>query len=202
MLAAMAVAAAGCVALALAPTVLGRALARVVTASTGTAAPIGGGGMTLRLDGIGSSLSPLWIAAALAGGLLVSVVVARGAAAGVARRRQVALWDCGAGAPTARMQYTATSFAEPVQRVFDDVLAPRTDVAVTPRAESRYIIEKIIYQREVPDRIEHHLYRPLIRGYRTLAGLAPRLGNGSVHRYLGYGFTGVTALLIVLAVIG
>jgi hypothetical protein len=127
-------------------------------------------------------------------------VVVRALATGVARRRQVALWDCGAGAPTARMQYTATSFAEPLQRVFDDVLAPRTDIAVTPRVESRYILERITYQREVPDRIEHHLYRPLIRGYQILGRLAPMLGNGSVHRYLTYGFTGVITLLIVLAV--
>jgi len=135
MLTAMAVAAAGCVALALVPTVLGPALSRIVSTSAGTPAPIGGGGVMLRLDDIGSSLSPLWIAAALTGGLLVSVVAVRSAAAGIARRRQVALWDCGAGAPTARMQYTATSFAEPVQRVFDDVLA-RAPTSRSPRGPS------------------------------------------------------------------
>lgn len=199
MLIAMAVAAAGCVALALAPTVLGQALKRMVATATRTPAPLAGA-TTLRLDHIGSSLSPLWIAAALAGGLLATVTMIRIASAGVVRRRQVALWDCGAGAPTARMQYTAISFAEPVQRIFDDVLAPRTDVTVTPRAESRFILEQITYQREVPDRVEHHLYPPLIRGYHLLGRLAPRLGNGSVHRYLTYGFTGVVALLIVLAV--
>jgi formate hydrogenlyase subunit 3/multisubunit Na+/H+ antiporter MnhD subunit len=200
MLTAMAVAAAGCTALALAPTVLGRALSRIVTTSSGTPAPIDAGVVTLRLDHIGSSLSPLWIAAALTGGLLLTVITVRVVGAGIARRREIALWDCGAGAPSARMQYTATSFAEPVQRVFDDVLAPRTDIAITPRAESRYILERITYQREVPDRIEHHFYQPLIRGYQLLGRLAPKLGNGSVHRYLTYGFTGVTALLIVLAV--
>ena len=41
------------------------------------------------------------------------------------------LWACGADALTARMEYTATSFAEPLQRVFDDVLRPDTDVDVT-----------------------------------------------------------------------
>jgi formate hydrogenlyase subunit 3/multisubunit Na+/H+ antiporter MnhD subunit len=200
MLTAMAIAAAGCAVLALDPTLFGQVLSPVVTALIGTPAPIGGGVM-LRLNHIGSSLSPLWIAAALTGGVLVTVMVIRVVGAGVARRRDVALCDCGAGAPTARMQYTATSFAEPVQRVFDDVLAPRTDIAVTPRSESRYIIEKLTYQREVPDRIEHHLYQPLIHGYHRLGRLAPWLGNGSVHRYLAYGFTGLITLLTVLAVL-
>ena len=45
--------------------------------------------------------------------------------------------------PTARMQYTATSFAEPLQRVFDDVLAPEANVDVTAHAESRYVLERI-----------------------------------------------------------
>ena len=119
----------------------------------------------------------------------------------VRRRRAVALWDCGAGPPTARMQYTATSFAEPLQRVFDDVLAPQIDVDVTPYAESRYLVERVAYQRRVPDRIEHRLYQPVIAAGRRLGRLGPVLANGSVHRYLGYGFVGVVGLLLVLAVI-
>jgi formate hydrogenlyase subunit 3/multisubunit Na+/H+ antiporter MnhD subunit len=200
MVAAMTVAAAGCVGLALAPTTLGTALSRAVATVTGRSTPIGGA-VTLRLDDVGSSLSPLWIAVAVAVGLLLTGAVVRLATDGVARRRQVALWDGGAGAPTARMQYTATSFAEPVARVFDDVVAPQTDIVVTPHAESRYIIEQITYQRRVPDRIEHRLYRPIITAYGALGRLAPWLGNGSVHRYLGYGFAGVVTLLIALTVI-
>lgn len=196
----MGVAAAACVGLALAPTMLRDGVSRTVAAATGAPASIARG-VTLRLEDIGSSLSPLWIAAALLAGLALTAAVVRAVSAGVARRRDIALWDCGAGAPTARMQYTATSFAEPVQRIFDDVLAPRTDITITAHSESRYIIDQISYRREVPDRIEHHLYRPIIAVYHYLGRLAPRLANGSVHRYLGYGFAGVTALLIVLAVI-
>ena len=40
------------------------------------------------------------------------------------------------------MQYTATSFAEPLQRVFDDVLRPDTDIEVTHVAESQYLADK------------------------------------------------------------
>ncbi|MGH3716243.1 MAG: hypothetical protein ACRDT4_22695, partial [Micromonosporaceae bacterium] len=121
-------------------------------------------------------------------------------ARGVRRRRAAALWDCGAGPPTARMEYTATSFAEPLQRVFDDVLAPETDVDVTPYAESRYLVERVRYHGRIPDRLEHRVYGPAIAAARALGRAGRTLANGSVHRYLGYGFAGVVALLIVLAV--
>jgi hydrogenase-4 component B len=205
MLAAMVMAALACLGLALAPAVLGPALSRAVGATvhkpTDILRGVGGDVVTLRLSGVASTLSPMLIAAALLVAVAAMAVVARLVRVRVARRRAVALWDCGAGPPTARMQYTATSFAEPLQRVFDDVLAPQIDVDVTPYAETRYLVERVAYQRRVPDRIEHRLYQPIIAAGRRLGRLGPVLANGSVHRYLGYGFLGVTGLLIVLTVI-
>ncbi len=58
------------------------------------------------------------------------------------------------------MQYTATSFAEPVQRVFDDVLRPVRDVDVSHAAESRYVIESVTFHSRVDDRIERSPLRP------------------------------------------
>lgn len=109
------------------------------------------------------------------------------------------LWDCGAAPLTARMEYTATSFAEPLQRVFDDVLAPESDIDVTPHAESAYLVERVAYSRAVPDRVEHRLYNPVLHTVRRAGRAARVLADGSVHRYLGYGFGGVVILLIVLA---
>ena len=53
-------------------------------------------------------------------------------------RRRAENWGCGRTLQTARMEYTATSFAEPLQRVFDDVLQPDLDIDVTHADESRY----------------------------------------------------------------
>ena len=50
------------------------------------------------------------------------------------------------------MEYTATSFAEPLQRVFDDVLRPEHDVDVTHYRESRYLVDAVSYRLRVPDR--------------------------------------------------
>jgi hypothetical protein len=98
------------------------------------------------------------------------------------------------------MAYTATSFAEPLQRVFDDVLAPEQDVDVTPVRESAYLVERVKFRNRVPDRIEHRLYRPVLDFLAAAGQSARRLAGGSVHVYLGYGFFGLVALLVVLVV--
>jgi len=200
MLTGMGLLAAGCAALALFPGVLADGLARATAASGLTGRrPVDTPGLHLRLAGLSGTLAPLWVALALAGAVLLLAALLR-LAARTPRRRQAPLWDCGAGAPTARMEYTATSFAEPLQRVFDDVLAPEQDVDVTPVREAAYLVEQVRYRRKVPDRIEHRLYRPVLAALAGVGHSARRLADGSVHRYLGYGFFGLIALLVALTV--
>ncbi|MFD8162561.1 proton-conducting transporter transmembrane domain-containing protein [Streptomyces malaysiensis] len=200
MIAGMGLLSAGCVALALVPGLLGDGLDRAVSAAglPGTGA-VSGGGVRLRLADISASLSPVWVVAALTAALMLAAGLPRL----YGRRRSRAnarLWDCGGGAPTPRMAYTATSFAEPLQRVFDDVLAPEQDVDVTPVRESAYLVERVRFQRRVPDRIEHRWYEPVLRSLAGAGQAARRLAGGSVHLYLGYGFVGLVVLLLALAV--
>jgi len=98
------------------------------------------------------------------------------------------------------MEYTATSFAEPLQRVFDDVVRPEHDVDITHYRESRYLVDEVSYRLRVPDRVEHRLYRPVLAGVRAWGRAGPRFANGSVHLYLGYGFAVVCGALILLVV--
>lgn len=200
MIAGMGLLAAACVALALVPGMLGDALDRAVSAVglPGSGA-LSGGGVRVRLSDISASLSPLWVVAALTVAIMAAVGLPR--LYGRRRRRMNArLWDCGGGAPTPRMAYTATSFAEPLQRVFDDVLAPEQDLNVTPVRESAYLVERVRFERRVPDRIEHRLYEPVLRALAGTGRSARRLASGSVHLYLGYGFVGLVVLLVALAV--
>ncbi|HWN32359.1 MAG TPA: hydrogenase 4 subunit B, partial [Pseudonocardia sp.] len=110
------------------------------------------------------------------------------------------LWDCGGGPMSARMEYTATSFTEPLQRVFDGVLAPELDVAVSHHEQSRYLVSAVAYRRSVPDGVERRLYTPVLAAVDAWGRAGRRLAPGSVHRYLGYGFYPVCGLLIMLAV--
>lgn len=191
-------AASACLVLAVAPAVLAPVLWRVLDEIPAAGAiAFTDFGTMVRLPGLSGSIGPGLLAAAL--------VAATVGATGLTwwRRRSrpqpavLPLWACGADLLTARMQYTATSFGEPLQRVFDNVLRPDTDIEVTHRSESRYLIEAVRYRSRVVDTIEEHLYAPVIRALGTLAALVRGAHTGSVHLYLTYGALGV---LVVLAV--
>jgi NADH:ubiquinone oxidoreductase subunit 5 (subunit L)/multisubunit Na+/H+ antiporter MnhA subunit len=196
MLFAMLLAAVACAVLAIVPASIGPALARVVgSLPTVHDGPPLGGGVTLRLTGVQGQMSPLLILVGLlVAALVVVAVIRRGLP-----RRQSLVWGCGGTRLDPRMEYTATSFAEPLTRVFDDVLRPESDVDVTHHAESQYLIESVEYRQRVDDRLEASLYPPILAaGTKAGDGLS-RLQNGSVHRYLALGLGG---LIVVLVVVG
>jgi formate hydrogenlyase subunit 3/multisubunit Na+/H+ antiporter MnhD subunit len=134
-------------------------------------------------------------------GLVLVFVAIWFAQLGLAQRRarRVDAWGCGRDVQTPRMQYTATSFAEPLQRVFADVLRPQSDVEVTHVAESQYYEQSLLYENQVRDVLEQHGYRPIIDAALRAGKSARRIQNGSIHRYLAFGFVALLVILVVLA---
>jgi formate hydrogenlyase subunit 3/multisubunit Na+/H+ antiporter MnhD subunit len=198
MLTGMVVAAGACVVLAVAPFVLATPLRRTlaaVPASAGT--DLSGLGMVLHLPGLAGSVAPSLIAVLL----IIAVLVSVGASRWGSRRRPapaaLPLWACGADDLTTRMQYTATSFGEPLQRVFDDVLRPDTDIEVTAFEESQYLVAKVAYRARISDAVQDLLYTPVIRVVALCANGIRRAHTGSVHLYLAYGALGVLIVLLV-----
>ncbi|MFC4885080.1 proton-conducting transporter transmembrane domain-containing protein [Streptomyces beijiangensis] len=199
LLAGMGIFGAACVGLALAPGMLSDGLNRAVAVVAPAGGPLKGGGVDLELESVSAALSPVAVVFALAS-VLVACAWTVQLLARRRRRTRAKLWDCGGGAPTPRMAYTATSFAEPLQRVFDQVLAPEQDVDVTAVPGSAYLVERIRFRRRVPDRIEHRLYQPVLDALERAGRSSRRLATGSVHLYLGYGFFGLITLLVALVV--
>jgi len=199
MLTGMVAPAVACVVLAVAPCVLATPLHRVLAAVPAAAhADLSGmGGTVLHLPGLAGSIAPGLIAVFL----VIAVLVALGASRWGSRRRPppvaLPLWACGADDLTARMQYTATSFAEPLQRVFNDVLRPDTDIEVTPFEESRYLVAAVAYRARIGDAVQDLLYTPVIRAVTLCANGVRRAHTGSVHLYLAYGALGVLIVLLV-----
>jgi formate hydrogenlyase subunit 3/multisubunit Na+/H+ antiporter MnhD subunit len=194
MLAGIGLAVAACLVLAVNPAMTVTAIGHVTDALGVPRAPAAGGAQA-SLSTVFATWWPAWLALSIAAGTVGVAVLARRRGRG--RLRQAA-WDCGAGPLTARMEYTATSYAEPLQRVFDDVLAPERDVDVTHDVESAYHIDAIRFRQRIPDRIENRLYRPVIAVLQRLGDAVRPLGSGSVHRYLGY----MLAALVVVLVAG
>lgn len=197
MLAGMAVAAAACLVLAVAPSAVGPALRRAIAAlPAADSVRFTGIGAVVRLPGPPGSIAPGVIAAGVVLATLTAALLGRWRSGRRPAPAAPPLWACGAEDLTPRMQYTATSFAEPLQRIFDDVLRPDTDVEVTHTAESRYLADKITYRSRIADAIEERCYPPVIRAVAAAAGLVRRAHPGSVHLYLAYGALGVLIVLV------
>jgi formate hydrogenlyase subunit 3/multisubunit Na+/H+ antiporter MnhD subunit len=194
----MAIGAAACVILAVAPVVVAPALRRVLDVlPVGQAVRFTDFGAVVRLPGLQGSIAPGVIAAVLIVAVLAAVVMAHWRSGQRPAPVTLPLWACGADDLTPRMQYTATSFAEPLQRVFDDVLRPDTDVEVSHVAESRYFADRVTYRATIRDAIEDRLYTPVLGAVATAAAVVRRAHTGSVHLYLAYGALGVLIVLVV-----
>ena len=186
MLAPLAVLAAGCFFIGLAPGLAAPLLQQGIAAwapAEAAAAP-----------GL-ADLAPLgWLS--VLGGLLVVFVAAAAILLAWRLRRgkvgSVPTWDCGYAAPSPRMQYTASSFAEMLVGLFAQLLRPRVqapqDLPLFPRAAH--------FHSEVPDAVLDEAVLPAFHGTaRLLAWLRAR-EPGSIQVYLLYVFACLLALLL------
>ncbi len=187
-----------CLVLGVAPFLVLPAVLDAARTATGTtiADPLSRG-WSLGLSGVHGALAPGLIAAGLT--LAIGLVAGARRLAQVRALRHVEAWGCGREIQTARMQYTATSFAEPLIRVFDDVLQPVHDLDISHTAESRYYVESARFHTSLEDGFERHLYRPATSMLRWWGALTRRIPNGSVHRYLVFGFVALVLVLVVVA---
>jgi len=173
--------------------------AEAVTRAGGVAGVGRVGGAGLELSGVGAQLDPIALSV-MAALLAVPVLFVSRAAARRRPRRQVELaWGCGGVRVSPRMQYTATSYAEPLARVFDDALRPERDIEVTHTSESRYLVERVAFRQRLDDVVEERSYRPVVRLADRVGLAARRLQNGSIHRYLAYSFVALVAVLVLVA---
>jgi hydrogenase-4 component B len=111
------------------------------------------------------------------------------------RRRGVAedaTWGCGYVAPTPRMQYTSSSFADMLVGLFSWALRPRTH---KPR-ELPLFPEKAGFHSEVPDTVLDEAVLPAVRFGGRLLSWFRVFQQGSIQTYLLYIFLALIALLL------
>lgn len=188
----------GCVAIGVAPfTVIPRIVDAAMSVLPAGPRAVSVTGWSVGLVGFKGAFSPALIALLLVGCVGTIVLVRRRLHISTLRRTEA--WGCGRELQTARMEYTATSFAEPLQRVFDNVLRPDLDLDVSHAAESRYFVHSIKVHNQVDDAVERHAYRPMFASVQWWGDKARRLQNGSVHRYLTYGLIAVILVLVFVS---
>ncbi len=106
-------------------------------------------------------------------------------------------WGCGRVGQTSRMEYTATSFAEPLRRVFAELYRPSKELTIDVHPDSKYFVQSIEYKSEITPLFERWLYDPFLWLMRFAARQVRRLQAGSLHLYLTY----VTIILIILLLV-
>ncbi|MBV8077102.1 MAG: hypothetical protein JO284_11920, partial [Planctomycetaceae bacterium] len=142
-----------------------------------------------------AAVAPLSSVATAAWGLLGLVLVLAVVREALLSPREVGVsgtWDCGYARPTARMQYTASSFVQPAIDFFAPVLWTRKAVdapsGLFPRGAS--------FATETPDLSEEVLYRPIFGMVGWTLTRLRWLQHGHVHVYVLYVGATLVALLV------
>jgi NADH:ubiquinone oxidoreductase subunit 5 (subunit L)/multisubunit Na+/H+ antiporter MnhA subunit len=107
-------------------------------------------------------------------------------------------WECGYGQVNARMQYTATAFSQPIQRIFAPVWDLKEEIEETKNTAQPLHTEGVRHQLQALDRSWSRVYEPI--GHLVLVA-ARRIGmiqTGSIHTYLAYSFFTLILLLWVV----
>jgi hypothetical protein len=103
-----------------------------------------------------------------------------------------ATWGCGYVAPTPRMQYTSSSFAQMIVGLFAWALPPRTarpqKLALFPKSAS--------FHSETPDTVLDRAVLPAFRFSAWLFSWFRVFHQGSIQAYLLYMFLTLIALLL------
>jgi formate hydrogenlyase subunit 3/multisubunit Na+/H+ antiporter MnhD subunit len=181
-----------CVALGLAPAVIVPRLSAIAS-DLGLAGMPLSSGLALAVPLAGGRYSPLLVVAVLVVAAALAVLLAaRRLAPGAVRVDDA--WNCGRLIHSPRSEYTAASFAEPLNRVFAGFYRPRQQLRIEVHPASRYFVQAIGYRGRLAPWMEQTLYLPAIAAVRRLGLAAGRLQTGSIHWYL----TLLPAALVVL----
>jgi hydrogenase-4 component B len=152
--------------------------------------------LTLQVSGGYASLSTLAIAIALGGALIIPLAALRLVRAS-RLTRAYETWGCGRIVQTARMEYTATAFANPFKRVFDFFYRPTTRLDIEFHPESRFFVQRIAYESPTSSIFHDWLYRPALDLLRIGARAAGTLQSGSPNLYLAYILAALLLMLVL-----
>jgi NADH:ubiquinone oxidoreductase subunit 5 (subunit L)/multisubunit Na+/H+ antiporter MnhA subunit len=133
-----------------------------------------------------AAVSALLILLALAATALRSLLLAR---RGVARS---GTWDCGYAAPTPRMQYTASSFAQPILELFAPLLGTR----VSSLKPMGLFPAKASHATDTPDSFRERVVAPVVAEIARRIAPFRKIQEGRVQVYVLYIALTLLAVLV------
>ena len=144
-----------------------------------------------------SGFSPTYLAVFLICMTLIPVLIWK-AGRPRANTRRVPVWDSGIVSFKARMQYTATTHANPVGVTFQSLYQPTIHMergSDDPAGRSG----PVHYRYAVTPIFDRYLYHPTLRLIRAIARLARPIQSGDVNLYLLYLFIVVLIVYVIYA---
>ena len=111
--------------------------------------------------------------------------------------RRGPIWDCGYPDASPRTQYTASSFAQPIRRVFGTLVFRATETVTMPPPLDARPSRLVVQLRDV---IWDTLYAPIGGFVEAIAAKLNRLQYLSIRHYLGFVFVSLVGLLLILAI--
>jgi formate hydrogenlyase subunit 3/multisubunit Na+/H+ antiporter MnhD subunit len=188
MLAAMLALAALSVAIGFAAPLVVPALAEVVA----VASEIAAARVSLLLAPVSGSLTTATVVFTILAVLTALAWIARHWRLAIAGVRRAPVWGCGFQHPTARMQYTASSFAQPLVTQFRLFVANR-EALVPP---SGYFPAVASYASDSGDPFLRLLFAPTFRWFDRVLRRLNVVQHGHIHVYVLYVAVTLVALLI------
>jgi hypothetical protein len=187
-----------CVAAGLFPGVVIDGMTPVVSATVGTSMPVQTATPWLSIMPIAESRSSY-------NGLLLAIFILVSASAAaytihrVASRalRRAPAWDCGFPDASPATQYTASSFAQPIRRVFGTVVFRAREIVAMPPPGS---LAPARFELVLRDLVWDGLYLPVVGAVGGAADRLNRFQFLTIRQYLGLVFVALVLLLTVLAV--
>ncbi len=183
------------VVLALACGALGFAAPQVCSVLVQIAGRVAGLDGAVLMD-VDANLTPIlsWVVVASAAGVVLAVglVVLRRALLAGRCVATAGTWDCGYALPDARMQYTASSFSQPLTKLFAAVLGTR-ERTVRPNG---LFPKAAAFASETIDLFSERVFRPLFRRVEAALARLRWLQQGRLQLYVLY----IAVTLLVLLV--
>ncbi len=110
--------------------------------------------------------------------------------------RRSKMWSCGNPHTHARMQYNATSFSQPLRRIFAGLYQP-DEHEHAERHQHALLTTRVKYVVHVGDMVVKHLYQPIGHVTLWIAKVIRHEHQRGIHAYLTYTFATVLLLLAV-----
>ncbi|MCC7518818.1 MAG: oxidoreductase [Verrucomicrobiae bacterium] len=149
-------------------------------------------GAASSLAGCGRVVWGVCLGSALLVGLSATVFLFRARRRRGRPTRAAGTWDCGYAAPTARMQYTASSFSEPLTSLFRAVVRP----GERARPPEKRFPAPSAFSSTGKDLFRGRVFVPVFRAVSEAAEWVRRLQQGRAQLYVLYVALAALALLV------